>query len=211
MRTYQHAVSSAVALGGQWNDYLAIHEFIDSTKVACSDIRHRMILHSIDFGGALARMAFPDYGKVEQVVIQHVVEDVREARTLSGWLEHCRSSQLPRIYPGALPIDPERIIAGETAQFGYQYEMQIRQVWGLLALPMTFAPTFGVEALCIVCNPFGPALVRRLLGPTIQVNGLFFDPAFCAERMIYGIYSAVPPMNAVVHSLSSSHQGEAGA
>ncbi len=211
MRPYQHAVSSAIALGGQWNEYLAIHEFIDSTKVACSDIRHRMILHSVDFGGTLARMAFPDCGKVEQAVIQHVVEDMGEARTLSGWLEHCRSSQLPRIYPGALPIDPERIIAGEAARFGYQFERQIRQAWGLLALPMTFAPTFGVEALCIVCNSFGPALVRQLLGPPIQINGMFFDSALCAERMIHGIYRAVPPMNAVVHCLSTSYQGKAGA
>lgn len=211
MRPYLHAMSSAASLGGQWDDYLAIHEFIDSTKMACPDIRHRMILHSVDFGGALLRMAFPDCDKVEQLVIQHVTEDIGEARTLSGWLEHCRSSQLPRIYPGALPINSERIIAGESARFGLYYEVQIRQVWGLLASPMTFAPTFGLEALCILCNSFGPALVRRLLGPAIQVNGLFFDPALCAERMIHGIYRAVPPMNAVVQSLSSSHQGKVGA
>lgn len=207
MRPYQHAVSSAVIFGGQWNDYVSIHEFIDSTKVACSDIRHRMILHSVDLGGALARMAFPHCDQVDQIVSQHVFEDVGESRTLSSWLEHCQRSSLPRIYPGALPFDPERIITRETTQFGRQYEQQIRQVWSLLGSPMIFAPGFGVEALCIVCNSFGPALVRRLLGPPVEIGGRFFDPALCAERMIYSIYRAVPPMITVVHSLSPSYRG----
>lgn len=211
MRPYQHAMSSAAAFGGQWHDYLPIHEFIDSTKAACPDTRHRMILRSVDLGGALAQMAFPECGQVEQVVAQHVIEDLGEARTLSGWLEHCRTSQFPRIYPGALSLDPERVIAATATRFGCRYETQIRQVWSLLASPMTFAPGFGVQAMCVLCNSFGPALVRRILGPPTGSDGVFFDPALCAERMIYGIYRAVPPMNAVVHSLSPSHQGRAGA
>jgi hypothetical protein len=46
MRPYLHAISSASQRGGHWQDYLAVHEFLDSTKASCPDIRHRMILHS---------------------------------------------------------------------------------------------------------------------------------------------------------------------
>lgn len=208
MRPYQHAVNSAAAFGGKWSDYLPVHEFIDSTKAACSDMRHRMILHSNDFGVALARLAFPDREDVERVVAQHILEDVGQARTLSDWLGHCRRSQLPRIHPAALPIDPERIVASETAHFGFEHERQICQVWSLLSLPMSLAPAFGVDALCVICNSFGPSLIRRLVGLPIQINDSFFDPAFCAERMIYGIYHSIPPMIAIVYSLSSSHQGK---
>jgi hypothetical protein len=209
MRPYLHAVSSADALGGQWQDYLAIHEFLDSTKVACSDIRHRMILHSVDFGAALARMLFPDRGDIDLIVRQHVFEDIGEARTLSDWLQFCRRTHLPRFHPTTLPIDAERMVIDETLCSGIRDDTRVRQVCALLMLPMTFAPAFGPDALCVLGNSFGPALVRRIIGPPIEIDGTIFDPALCAERMIYGFYRAVPSMTAIVHTLQSSNQSEA--
>lgn len=208
MRPYQHAVSSAAAFGGRWQDYLAIHEFIDSTKVACCDSRHRMILHSVDFGAALTRMLFPERDDIDLIVRQHVFEDVGAARNLSDWLYHCRRAQMPRFRPDALPFDPERMIAEEFPRSGVQDVEHVRQVLALLMLPMKFAPAFGADAFCILGNSFGPALVRRLLGPAIEVGGMIFDPALSAERMIYDVYRAVPPMTAIVHTLQSSHQNE---
>jgi hypothetical protein len=209
MRPYQHAVSSAAALGGRWQDYLAIHEFLDSTKAACSDMRHRMILHSVDFGGALTAMFFPDRDDIDRIVRQHVVEDIGAARTLSEWLQLCRRAQMPRFHPEGLPIDAERMVAEETRRSGIRDDTYIRKICALLMLPMTFAPAFGPDALCVLGNSFGPALVRRLIGPPIAIDGTIFDPALCAERMIYGLYRAVPPMTAIVHTLQSSHQIEA--
>lgn len=206
MRPYQHAMSSATRSGGRWQDYLAVHEFIDSTKTCCGDTRHRMILHSVDLGSALAKVAFPDRRDTDDLVRQHVVEDLGTARTLSEWLRHCRREKLPRIHPDALPIDVDGIIAEEGKFAGNAAIDWVRRVCCLLALPMRFAPDFGPEALCILGNSFGPGLVRRVIGPPIELDGVLFDPALCAERIIFRLYRAVPPMTAVVYALSSAHQ-----
>ncbi len=211
MRPYQHAVSSAATFGGRWEDYLAVHEFIDSTKAPCPDIRHRLILHSVNLGASLARLVFPEFESVEQVVVQHVVEDLGEPRTMAAWLRHCRTERFPKFFPGAMPIDPEQIIADEAARVTACYHLQVRKVWEVLALPIAHAPSFGVDALCLLCNSFGPSVVRRVLGPPTQTDGQFFEPALCAERMIYRLYRALPPMTVVVQSLSSTHQSRSRA
>ncbi len=41
-----HAKSSAEKFGGKWNDYIEIHEFMDSTKGVISDNRHRALTHN---------------------------------------------------------------------------------------------------------------------------------------------------------------------
>src|SRR5947208_14475280 len=107
MRPFQHAMSSASRFGGRWQDYLAVHELIDSTKACCADPRHRMVLHSVDFGAAVVRVAFPDRRDTDAIVRQHVVEDLGSGRTLSEWLELCRRAKLPRLFPSVLPLDVE--------------------------------------------------------------------------------------------------------
>jgi hypothetical protein len=199
-------MNSAALFGGKWQDYLAVHEFIDSTKTCCADPRHRMVLHSVDLGSALAKMAFPDRGDTDELVRQHVLEDLGITRTLSEWLGYCRRTKLPRIHPDALPIDVERIIAEESRCVGDAASDWVRRVCCLLTMPMAFAPDFGPESLCILANSFGPALVRRVIGPPKELGRVVFDPALCAERIIFRLYRAVPPMTAIVYALMSAHQ-----
>jgi hypothetical protein len=45
VNSWYHAVSSAKKYGGAPEDYIAIHEFIDSSKKIIGDIRHRSIYH----------------------------------------------------------------------------------------------------------------------------------------------------------------------
>jgi hypothetical protein len=113
MRPYQHARASAARSGREWVEDLAIHEFIDSTKAAFPDLRHRMILHSVDLGGELAARAFPGRPDAREVVRRHVIEDVGHARTVGDWLAHCNLHRLPRPHPGSLPIDEEALIEAE--------------------------------------------------------------------------------------------------
>ena len=42
MEIFHHASLSQKRWGGQVDDYFEIHRFIDSTKVLCSDNRHRI-------------------------------------------------------------------------------------------------------------------------------------------------------------------------
>ena len=46
MKPLVHARISAKRYGGIPEDYLEIHDFFDSTKMALPDIRHRMMLHN---------------------------------------------------------------------------------------------------------------------------------------------------------------------
>jgi hypothetical protein len=169
-----------------------------------------MVLHSIDFGSAVAEIAFPDRQDTADLVRQHVVEDLGMPRTLSEWLGHCRRARLPRLHHDALPIDVERMIALEVAAVGESTTEWVRRVCSLLTLPLVFAPDFGPDAMCVLGNSFGPALVRRVIGPPMEFNGVLFDPALCAERLIFRLYRAIPPATTVMQTLMSSHQTEDG-
>lgn len=45
MNSWYHAVSSANKYGGKPEDYIEIHEFIDSSKKIIGDVRHRSMYH----------------------------------------------------------------------------------------------------------------------------------------------------------------------
>ncbi len=45
MNSWHHAVSAARKWGGSPEDYIAIEEFIDSSKKSIGDIRHRALYH----------------------------------------------------------------------------------------------------------------------------------------------------------------------
>lgn len=80
-----HAKSSARKWGGSWEDYIEIHEFIDSSKKIIGDVRHRSLYHHTEgvwltqqiFGRTLKR------GRIEipvrEIAELHIIEDL-------GWL-----------------------------------------------------------------------------------------------------------------------------
>jgi len=88
-----HARLSARKYGGTPEDYLPIHEFMDSTKAALPDVRHRAILHSA-FGcfvvervfGATAKNADGKDYCPRDVAEDHILEDLGTIPTLEKWL-----------------------------------------------------------------------------------------------------------------------------
>lgn len=89
-----HAKSSARKYGGQPDDYLDIHNFMDSSKATMADVRHRAILHSA-FGCFLAEKVFgvvrtnsddKEYS-VRDIAEQHILEDMGHIPTVQDWLE----------------------------------------------------------------------------------------------------------------------------
>jgi hypothetical protein len=57
MKSYLHGKIHAKKYGGTSDDYADIDDFIDSTKAAVADVRHRAILHSA-FGCFLVERIF---------------------------------------------------------------------------------------------------------------------------------------------------------
>ena len=87
-----HARNSMKRYGGSVDDYLEIHNFMDSTKSALPDVRHRAILHS-SFGIFLVERSFGIYltntdGKqvsIRSIAEDHVREDLGFIPTMEKW------------------------------------------------------------------------------------------------------------------------------
>jgi hypothetical protein len=94
MNSYYHAKNSANRYGGKPEDYQPIHDFIDSTKAAVGDVRHRAVLHNA-FGCFVAERVFgttitnSDGRKVPVRLIaeEHIIEDLGSLPTLAQCLE----------------------------------------------------------------------------------------------------------------------------
>jgi hypothetical protein len=104
-----HARISARRYGGKPEDYLAIHDFMDSTKAALPDIRHRAVLHSA-FGAFLVERVFgttitnSDRKQVcvRDVAEDHIKEDLGFIPTIERWFKN-------------MPIEPW--MAGGVAKY----------------------------------------------------------------------------------------------
>ena len=97
MKPFIHARSSAAKFGGKPEDYLPIHDFMDSSKAALADVRHRAVFHSA-FGIFIVEKVFGttitnSTGRAvstRDVAEQHVMEDLGTIPTLESWLRNMR-------------------------------------------------------------------------------------------------------------------------
>ena len=93
MKPLIHAKISVKRHGGVVEDYLPIHNLIDSSKMTMPDVRHRALMHS-SFGCYLAEQMFGVYirnadGKdvsVRDIAEEHVIEDLGFIPTVEKWL-----------------------------------------------------------------------------------------------------------------------------
>ena len=94
MKPHLHAKLSVKKYGGKIEDYLAIHEFFDSSKIAVPDVRHRAMLHS-SWGIYLLAKIFGDLitnSDNKQVSVrdlgeEHVLQDLGFIPTMQDWLD----------------------------------------------------------------------------------------------------------------------------
>jgi hypothetical protein len=177
---------------------------MDSTKAACPDLRHRMILHNADLGPELAARAFPDRSDARAIALQHVAEDLGCTPTLAEWLAGCDPTRLPRPLSRRLSLSLEQLPARIASAQGLRDEDGPRAVVDLLLLPVRLA---GPGALSVLLNGFGPAIVRGVIGPPRKVRGrhvehAIFDPAYAAEVIVQWVFGTMPPLTDVVSAVS---------
>lgn len=123
MKPLIHAKSSVKKYGGKIEDYLAIHDFMDSTKSSVPDVRHRAILHS-SFGIFLVEKVFGVYFKnsdnkdvsVRDIAEDHVIEDLGfiptmehylKNMTIQGWMSGTMRNRRKKTYE-KLKRDPNK-------------------------------------------------------------------------------------------------------
>lgn len=109
-----HAQSSARKYGGDPNDYLDIHSFMDSSKAAIPDNRHRALTHNSWFIGVVIERVFGctrtnSAGKIystRQIAEDHVLEDYGgryipaacdflSEMEFQPWMDNARTSSPP--------------------------------------------------------------------------------------------------------------------
>lgn len=103
MKPLDHAVNSVRRYGGEFTDYVDIHEFLDMTKAAHPDMRHRAILHH-SMGPFIAVQVFGAYREnsekrtydVRQVVEDHIIEDLGRIPTVSDFLDLIPTSEMAK-------------------------------------------------------------------------------------------------------------------
>jgi hypothetical protein len=93
--SYHHAVSSAKRYGGEPDDYLALHSFMDSSKSAWADQRHRAVLHH-NFGIYVAEQVF---GLKEEVRLLRKAID-----RVPRWLQRMLGIRPPQETPVTLTL-----------------------------------------------------------------------------------------------------------
>lgn len=94
MKPLIHAKLSVKKYGGVVEDYLPIHNFIDSSKISVPDVRHRAMLHS-SWGIFLAEQMFGVYlinsaekqVSVRDIGEEHVIQDLGFIPTMEDWLK----------------------------------------------------------------------------------------------------------------------------
>ena len=97
MKPYIHACSSVAKFGGKPEDYLPIHDLMDSSKASVPDVRHRALYHS-SFGifmvekimGATFRNSDGTTISTRDIAEQHVMEDLGFIPTLESWFRNMR-------------------------------------------------------------------------------------------------------------------------
>ena len=111
MKPYIHARNSVKKWGGIPEDYMEIHDFIDSTKAHIGDMRHRALLHSTFgcyvvekiFGAMIAKpdgtivktsyITNSDGNKVQvrDIAEQHVLDDLGFIPSVQDYFQHLES------------------------------------------------------------------------------------------------------------------------
>ena len=94
MKPHIHAKNSVKKYGGKPEDYMPIHDAIDSSKSAHATVKHRAVLHSA-FGiylierifGATLKNSDGKIVSVRDVAEDHVIEDLGKIPSLDDWLD----------------------------------------------------------------------------------------------------------------------------
>lgn len=209
MRPWRHAISST-GKREDWQKDLPIHEFMDMTKIACADRRHRIVLHHVDLGTAIVQMAFPDrHSEIAGIVAKHINEDMGVLCTLDDWFQQIDLDRLPSALPRRLELGVEGIIQMIAQPLPRPMHPGVRRVVEFLFLPSRFCSAPIEKSLSVLMNSMGLFLVRHVFGPPVEIIGhrensvCVVDYGWIAEATIFTMYGRIPDLREVVASIKS--------
>jgi hypothetical protein len=190
MNAYKHAEISVRRRGGVVEDYLAIHDFMDSTKELCSDNRHR-ILHT---HWGIRRVIVPIFGQTitnSNGKIINVKDLCEQDHILPDYLNRF----IPTLADFVKAINRHEDDEQRLREFARSYEND-EELSELLLSPL--ANTGSITALLLThnswfINDIVPKVLKRK--PLIQNFGI--SPADFFDRMNFQLWmdngSGIPP------------------
>lgn len=105
MKPLQHAQISRKTHGGCWQDYIAIHSFLDTSKAACAHFKHRFLLHhreGIELGARIygASVVNSENKAIEtrRILTEHLIEDVGRIVSVEDWARDLLPSENDSFY-----------------------------------------------------------------------------------------------------------------
>src|SRR5262249_53244763 len=209
MKPLQHARISAHRYGGAWRDWIAIHDWIDRSKMIFPSMQHRIFLHS-DFGQWLAVRIFGECIEAEDgaavptsdVFRDHQGEALGRVVTLPEWLREIDAGYWNRRLrpPRHLEQVREEPACGLACRWGGTPGDYLALV-GFFDKPRDFAPDSPQAAEMITHNSFGIFLAEDLFGTTITLAGAsessrslqIVSTRSAAEDLVYARIGSIPP------------------
>ena len=209
MKPLQHARITAYRYGGEWQDWIAIHDWIDRSKAIFPSMQHRIFLHS-DFGEWLAvRIHSEKIGAEDGTVIptrdlfrDHQVEDLGRVVTLAEWLreidtEYWKCRRKPPRHLEQIREEPAEGLAARWGGIPGDYLALI----AFFDKPCEFAPDNPDAAALITHNSFGIFLAEELLGTAVTLTETEDSPQLpqiistrsAAEDLVYARIGSIPP------------------
>lgn len=174
MKPLQHAQISQKSYGGSWQDYIEIHNFLDSSKASCAHFKHRFLLHhteGIELGVKIFGEKFKNSEnksiETRRLLTEHLIEDVGQIVTVEDWARDLLPKATDSFYQ-FLAKKREQIesgeVKGETEMLeAFNLTEQDRtSVRNFLHFPLKYSN--HPAALLISHNSFAVFLAERILG-----------------------------------------------
>ncbi|HEX5081746.1 MAG TPA: hypothetical protein VFY40_06860 [Blastocatellia bacterium] len=210
MKPLQHARITAHRYGGEWQDWITVHDWIDRSKVIFPSMQHRMFLHS-DFGEWLAIRIHDEmivagdgtFIPTRDLFRDHQVEDLGRVVTLAEWLREIDTDYWTRRRkpPRHLEQVREAPAEGLAARWGGVPGDYLALI-DFFDKPSEFAPESpDAAAMMITYNSFGIFLAEELLGTVIPLTetndsrqvSQIISTRSAAEDLVYARIGSIPP------------------
>lgn len=198
MRPFQHAQTS-VSNSEDWEKDLEVHEFMDLTKFACADRRHRVVLHHIDLGAAIVDRAFPNRQDTARLVKQHIYEDLGRTVSLNDWFEIVDAKRLPVPIHRRIDGGYGKIAEYVSGRLPHSAHLEANAVCEFLFSPTTYLSVDPLRALPLMMNSCGPMIVRKVFGkPRTMHDGKIVDYGWIAEAAIFTAFGRIPDLREII-------------
>lgn len=174
MKPLQHAQISQKTYGGKWQDYVEVHSFLDSSKVACAHFKHRFLLHhqeGIELGVEIfgESVINSDAQKIStgRLLSDHLIEDVGRVVTVDDWggaLFPKRNDSFYKFLARRRDQVENDKVHGEN-ELLHAFNLKQEDVIGIKAfLNRPLESSSHPSALLITHNSFGVFLAEKLFG-----------------------------------------------